>query len=70
MDRLARDLDREKLAAMTRTIELHEVPAVAEDVLEGTVRGRLVGQGCAMEKPAAGCPPRMNFLVLIVSRSR
>ena len=41
-DRLARDLDREKLAAMTRTIELHEVPRVAEDVLEGTVRGRLV----------------------------
>ena len=41
-ERLARDLDREKLAAMTRTIELHEVPRVAEDVLEGTVRGRLV----------------------------
>lgn len=41
-ERLARDLDREKLAAMTRTIELHEVPRVAEDVLEGRIRGRLV----------------------------
>ncbi|HWE06250.1 MAG TPA: MDR family oxidoreductase [Rhizomicrobium sp.] len=41
-ERLARDLDREKLAAMTRTIELHEVPRAAEDVLEGRIRGRLV----------------------------
>jgi acrylyl-CoA reductase (NADPH) len=41
-ERLARDIDREKLAAMTRTIELHEVPRVAEDVIEGRTRGRLV----------------------------
>jgi acrylyl-CoA reductase (NADPH) len=41
-ERLARDIDREKLAAMTRTIELHEVPRVAEDVIEGRIRGRLV----------------------------
>jgi acrylyl-CoA reductase (NADPH) len=41
-ERLARDIDREKLAAMTRTIELHEVPQVAEDVIEGRIRGRLV----------------------------
>jgi acrylyl-CoA reductase (NADPH) len=41
-NRLARDLDREKLAAMTRTIALAEVFQAAEDILAGRVRGRLV----------------------------
>ena len=41
-ERLARDLDREKLAAMTRTIGLDDVRAAAEDALAGRIRGRLV----------------------------
>ena len=40
--RLAADLDREKLAAMTRTIPLEEVFAVGADILQGKVRGRVV----------------------------
>ncbi|MBV8798802.1 MAG: oxidoreductase [Alphaproteobacteria bacterium] len=40
--RLARDLDPEKLAAMSRTISLAEVFGAAEDILAGRVRGRLV----------------------------
>jgi acrylyl-CoA reductase (NADPH) len=40
--RLAADLDREKLAAMTRTIGLADVFQAAEDILAGRVRGRLV----------------------------
>lgn len=40
--RLARDLDREKLAAMTSTVPLAEVPRVAEEILAGKVRGRVV----------------------------
>ncbi len=39
---LARDLDRDKLAAMTRTISLAEVFEAAERILVGGVRGRLV----------------------------
>lgn len=40
--RLARDLEREKLAAMTRTIALKEVFDAADDILAGHVRGRIV----------------------------
>jgi acrylyl-CoA reductase (NADPH) len=40
--RLARELDRAKLAAMTTTVGLEEVPRVAEEILAGKVRGRVV----------------------------
>jgi acrylyl-CoA reductase (NADPH) len=40
--RLAADLNREKLTAMTRTITLADVFQSAEDILAGRVRGRLV----------------------------
>ena len=40
--RLARDLDRGKLASMTRTIALKDVFQAAQDILAGNVRGRLV----------------------------
>lgn len=40
--RLARDLDLAKLDAMTREIALAEAPALAEQLLAGQVRGRLV----------------------------
>lgn len=40
--RLARELDRTKLAAMTSTIPLDEVPRVAEEILAGKIRGRVV----------------------------
>jgi acrylyl-CoA reductase (NADPH) len=41
-ERLARDLDVKKLAAMTQTIGLSQVRQAAEDILAGKVRGRLV----------------------------
>jgi acrylyl-CoA reductase (NADPH) len=41
-ERLARDLDVKKLAAMTQTIELEDLPKAADDILAGAVRGRLV----------------------------
>lgn len=41
-ERLARDLDMQKLAAMTHTIKLSDVRKAAEDILAGKVRGRLV----------------------------
>ncbi|HVP65951.1 MAG TPA: MDR family oxidoreductase [Anaeromyxobacteraceae bacterium] len=41
-ERLARDLEPRKLAAMTREIGLGEVVAAAPEVLAGKVRGRLV----------------------------
>jgi acrylyl-CoA reductase (NADPH) len=41
-ERLARDLDVKKLAAMTRTIGLGDVRQAADDILAGKVRGRLV----------------------------
>jgi len=41
-ERLARDLDIAKLAAMTRTIPLSGVREAAADILAGKVRGRLV----------------------------
>jgi acrylyl-CoA reductase (NADPH) len=40
--RLADELDRQKLAAMTREIGLGEVIGVAPDILAGHVRGRIV----------------------------
>ena len=40
--RLAKDLDREQLARMTRTIPLEEVFAAGSQILEGQVRGRIV----------------------------
>jgi acrylyl-CoA reductase (NADPH) len=39
-NRLARDLDRKKLSAMTTTISIYEVIDVAAAILAGTVRGR------------------------------
>jgi acrylyl-CoA reductase (NADPH) len=41
-NRLARDLDLSKLAAMTETISLSGVRKAADDILAGKVRGRLV----------------------------
>ena len=41
-DRLARDLDLEKLAAMTTTIKLDEVMDAGRRIVEGKVRGRTV----------------------------
>jgi acrylyl-CoA reductase (NADPH) len=40
--RLATDLDRDKLKAMTTTIRLEDVPATAEKIVKGEVRGRVV----------------------------
>ena len=37
-----RDLDRDLLKATTTTIPLADVPRVADDILEGRVRGRVV----------------------------
>jgi len=55
-NRLARDLDRRKLAAMTTTIGLDDIVATAGDIVAGKVRGRTVvaiGQ-------VAGRPPRQT----------
>ncbi|KGJ12672.1 oxidoreductase (plasmid) [Paracoccus versutus] len=41
-DRIARDLDRDKLAAMTSSIPLADVQSAATDILEGKIRGRVV----------------------------
>jgi acrylyl-CoA reductase (NADPH) len=41
-ERLARDLDVKKLAAMTHTIKLGDVRKAADDIIAGKVRGRLV----------------------------
>ena len=40
--RLARDLDAGLLETMTRRIALEEVPQVAEDLIAGRVRGRVI----------------------------
>ena len=40
--RLARDLNREKLAAMTTTIGFDDIVEAANDIVEGKVRGRVV----------------------------
>jgi acrylyl-CoA reductase (NADPH) len=41
-ERLARDLDTDKLEAITTEISLTDVPAYAEKILDGQVRGRVV----------------------------
>ncbi|HWU25026.1 MAG TPA: MDR family oxidoreductase [Rhizomicrobium sp.] len=41
-ERLADDLDAKKLATMTTTIKLGDVPQAAEEIVAGKVRGRLV----------------------------
>ncbi len=40
--RLATDLDKSTLAAMTKTVKLEDAPATAADILAGKVRGRVV----------------------------
>jgi acrylyl-CoA reductase (NADPH) len=40
--RLARDLNRDKLSAMTKTISFDDIVPAAHDIVEGKVRGRLV----------------------------
>ena len=41
-NRLAGELDREKLASMTRTIKLDDVIEAGRDIIDGKVRGRIV----------------------------
>jgi acrylyl-CoA reductase (NADPH) len=41
-NRLARDLDREKLASISRTEPLAKIKELAEEIVEGRVRGRVV----------------------------
>ncbi len=41
-ERLARDLDMEKLSSMTRTIPLAEVRKAGQDIVAGRIRGRVV----------------------------
>jgi acrylyl-CoA reductase (NADPH) len=40
--RLARDLDRAKLAVLTTHVKLDDVPRIAADIVAGKVRGRVV----------------------------
>lgn len=40
--RLARDLDKAKLAAMTTHVKLADVPRVASEIVSGRIRGRVV----------------------------
>jgi acrylyl-CoA reductase (NADPH) len=40
--RLARDMDRAKLDAMTTDATLTDLPLLAADIMEGKVRGRVV----------------------------
>jgi acrylyl-CoA reductase (NADPH) len=41
-DRLVQDLDMKKLAALTTHVKLEDVPQVAEQIVQGKVRGRVV----------------------------
>ena len=41
-ERLVRDLDMAKLAALTTTVKLDDVPRVAAEIVAGKVRGRVV----------------------------
>jgi len=41
-NRLARDLDRDKLNSMTKTIGFDDIVQAADDIVDGKVRGRLV----------------------------
>ena len=40
--RLARDLDREKLATVTKVIGLDDVIGAAHDIIDGKIRGRVI----------------------------
>jgi acrylyl-CoA reductase (NADPH) len=40
--RLSRDLDLGKLAALTSHARLEDVPAIANDIIAGKIRGRVV----------------------------
>jgi acrylyl-CoA reductase (NADPH) len=40
--RLAADLDRNRLASMTQHIKLGDIPRIAEEIVVGKVRGRVV----------------------------
>jgi acrylyl-CoA reductase (NADPH) len=40
--RLARDLDKSRLAAVTSHVKLADVPRVAAEIVSGRVRGRIV----------------------------
>jgi acrylyl-CoA reductase (NADPH) len=40
--RLARDLERTKLAAMTTHVKLQDVPRIASEIVGGLIRGRVV----------------------------
>ncbi len=44
--RLAREMDRSKLAAITSTVPLDAVPRVAEEILAGKVCGRVFVEIC------------------------
>ena len=41
-ERIARDLDREKLASLATHVRLEDVPRVAAEIVQGKVRGRVV----------------------------
>lgn len=41
-NRIARDLDRDKLASMTTKIGFDQIPQAARDIVDGKIRGRLV----------------------------
>lgn len=41
-DRLVRDMDMAKLASLTTHVKLEDIPRVAEDIVAGKVRGRVV----------------------------
>jgi acrylyl-CoA reductase (NADPH) len=41
-NRIARDLDRDQLHALTTHVKLEDVPRIAEDIVRGKVRGRVV----------------------------
>jgi acrylyl-CoA reductase (NADPH) len=41
-NRIARDLDRDQLHALTTHVKLEDVPRIAEDIVKGQVRGRVV----------------------------
>ncbi len=53
--RLARELDKDRLAAMTRHITLDEVPETAARITGGKVRGRIVVDIRTGQKNGPGC---------------
>jgi len=48
--RLSRDLDRDRLAAITSTAAFEDLPRLAEEILAGRVRGRVVVPVAATER--------------------